>query len=93
MPRLDFAACINDVCPISGRPVSPDALALYRGEVVGFETTGHRDQFLAAILMFESARITPRSQVRPHVPIRRNDIPVPSVLMDPGFQECRLAGC
>ncbi len=64
MGRLDIADCINDVCPVSGRPVSADALALYRGAVVGFSSRASRDEFLAAILMFESARIVPAHPIR-----------------------------
>ncbi|ODN71693.1 hypothetical protein [Methylobrevis pamukkalensis] len=59
MQRLALADCINDVCPLSGRPVVAEALALYRGQVVGFASPASRDEFLAAILMFESARLVP----------------------------------
>ena len=55
MGRLDIADCINDVCPVSGRPVSADALALYRGAVVGFCNPGCRDKFAAAVDHFEKA--------------------------------------
>ncbi|MBH0238225.1 glutathione S-transferase [Methylobrevis albus] len=59
MATLRIDDCINDVCPLTGRLVAPDALTLYRGSVVGFATPARRDAFLAAILMFESARIVP----------------------------------
>ncbi|MCG8544724.1 MAG: glutathione S-transferase, partial [Alphaproteobacteria bacterium] len=36
MPALRLEDCINDVCPWSGKPVSPDSLTDYRGQVVGF---------------------------------------------------------
>ena len=51
--RLEDA--INYVCPWSGKPVSADSLALYRGEVVGFCNPGCRDKFKAAIDHFEKA--------------------------------------
>ncbi len=52
---LALADCANDVCPWTGRPVSPDALALYRGHVVGFADRASRDRFLAAIVALETA--------------------------------------
>jgi hypothetical protein len=54
-PVLRLADCVNDVCPASGRPVSADALALYRGRVVGFSDRAARDAFLSAIVAFETA--------------------------------------
>ena len=50
--RLEDA--INDVCPWSGKPVSADSLALYRGKVVGFCNTGCREKFEAATRMFDA---------------------------------------
>jgi hypothetical protein len=37
--------CINKYCPRSGKSVSEDALAQYRGFIVGFCNTGCRDNF------------------------------------------------
>ena len=45
---------INSECPWSGKPVSDDALALYRGVTVGFCNRGCRDKFLDAIEMFDA---------------------------------------
>ena len=50
--RLEDA--VNDVCPWSGKPVSADSLALYRGKVVGFCNTGCREKFEAATRMFDA---------------------------------------
>ena len=36
---------INKFCPRSGKPVSNDALTLYRGFLVGFCNAGCRDDF------------------------------------------------
>ena len=36
---------INENCPRSGRPVSPDSLTDYRGKIVGFCNPGCRDDF------------------------------------------------
>jgi hypothetical protein len=52
---LHLADCANDVCPWTGRPVSPDGLALYRGRVVGFADRVRRDAFLSAIVALETA--------------------------------------
>ena len=49
MPDLNLENCVNDVCPWSGKPVSPDSLTRYRGQVVGFCNPGCRDKFDAAI--------------------------------------------
>lgn len=62
MSRLRIEDCVNDVCPWSGRPVSPDALTLYRGQVVGFCNPGCRDRFLMALLAFETAIGDPLSK-------------------------------
>lgn len=55
MRRLSLADCVNDVCPWTGKPVSPDALTRYRGKVVGFADRAARDAFLAAMVAFETA--------------------------------------
>jgi len=52
---LNIADCINEVCPWSGKPVSPDSLVRYRGQVVGFCNPGCRDKFAAAMTMFDGA--------------------------------------
>ena len=36
---------INNFCPRSGKPVSPDSLTEYRGHTVGFCNPGCRDDF------------------------------------------------
>ena len=56
---LDIADCINDTCPWSGKPVSPDSLTLYKGQVVGFCNTGCRDKFEKAVGHFEAALPSP----------------------------------
>ena len=53
MTNLKIEDCINDICPWSGNPVSPDSLTLYKGQVVGFCKTGCRDKFEKAVDMFE----------------------------------------
>lgn len=52
---LNIAECVNAVCPWSGKPVSPDSLTRYRGQVVGFCNTGCRDKFVAATSLFDEA--------------------------------------
>lgn len=52
---LQIGDCVNDVCPWSGKPVSEDALTVYRGAVVGFCNPGCRDKFEAAAGAFDSA--------------------------------------
>jgi hypothetical protein len=52
-PRREDA--INETCPWSGRPVSPDSLTLYRGAVVGFCNPGCRDKFETAAQAFDAA--------------------------------------
>ena len=52
---LRLEDCVNATCPWSGRPVSADSLARYRGEVVGFCNTGCRDKFEAAARAFDTA--------------------------------------
>lgn len=44
---------INDTCPWSGEPVSPDSLTTYRGHVIGFCNTGCRDKFENATRAFD----------------------------------------
>ncbi|MGI9383509.1 MAG: glutathione S-transferase [Methyloligellaceae bacterium] len=51
--ELKIEDCINDACPWSGKPVSPDSLTRYRGQVVGFCNPGCRDKFLAATRLFD----------------------------------------
>ena len=51
----DPGGCVNDTCPWSGKPVSPDSLTRYRGRVVGFCNPGCRDKFDAATAAFERA--------------------------------------
>ena len=53
--KLDIADAVNDWCPWSSDPVSPDALTLYKGAVVGFCNTGCRDKFDAATTHFDGA--------------------------------------
>ncbi|QNM82777.1 glutathione S-transferase [Sphingomonas sabuli] len=53
--NLRLEDCVNDVCPWSGKPVSADSLARYRGQVVGFCNTGCRDKFAAATRAFDGA--------------------------------------
>jgi len=55
MKELGIEDCINDTCPWSGDPVSPDSLTEYNGNVVGFCNTGCRDKFVTAIRHFEEA--------------------------------------
>ena len=44
---------INTHCPWSDKPISPDSLTTYRGQVVGFCNPGCRDKFEAATKMFD----------------------------------------
>lgn len=53
--ELRIEDCVNEVCPWSGKPVSPDSLTLYKGKTVGFCNTGCRDKFEAAAFAFDSA--------------------------------------
>ena len=53
---LDFADCINETCPWSGKPVQADSLTEYNGHVVGFCNPGCRDQFDTAVRHFEVAK-------------------------------------
>ena len=54
MTDLKLEDCVNLVCPWSGKPVTADSLALYRGKVVGFCNTGCRDKFEAATHAFDA---------------------------------------
>ncbi|WP_205480471.1 glutathione S-transferase [Sphingomonas arenae] len=55
MTRLRLEESVNETCPWSGKPVSPDSLTLYRGAVVGFCNPGCRDQFETAARAFDAA--------------------------------------
>ena len=59
MAELRIEDCINETCPWSGKPVSPDSLTLYNGQVVGFCNTGCRDKFAKAVTHFEVAQAKP----------------------------------
>ena len=52
---LRLADAVNDVCPWSGKPISADALTLYKGAVVGFCNPECRDKFARAVRSFENA--------------------------------------
>ena len=52
---LRIEDAINSACPWSGKPISPDSLARYRGQVVGFCNPGCRDKFERAVTMFDAA--------------------------------------
>ena len=54
MTELKLEECVNSVCPWSGKPVSADALTLYRGKVVGFCNPGCRDEFEQATSAFDA---------------------------------------
>ena len=56
MPELNIADCINETCPWSGKPVRPDSLTEYKGQVVGFCNPGCRDKFDTAIRHFGESR-------------------------------------
>ncbi|MBS1180273.1 MAG: hypothetical protein H6Q99_153 [Proteobacteria bacterium] len=68
VPRLED--CVNDLCPLTRRPVSPDALTFYKGKVVGFADRQARDTFLAAMLTFETA-IQPPPVVHYSMPLAK----------------------
>ena len=67
-PRLED--CVNDLGPLTRRPVSPDAMTFYKGRVVGFADRQARDTFLAAMLAFETA-IQPPPEVRYSKPLKK----------------------
>ena len=48
MPDPILNECINPTCPISGRPVEPDSLTMYKDHTVGFSNPDSRDEFAAA---------------------------------------------
>ena len=52
---LRLEDCVNATCPWSGKPVSADALTLYRGKVVGFCKQGCRDEFEKATRALDAA--------------------------------------
>ncbi|KQT87512.1 hypothetical protein [Aurantimonas sp. Leaf443] len=52
---LRIADAVNETCPWSGKPVSPDSLTTYKDAVVGFCNPGCRDKFETAVLAFEDA--------------------------------------
>ena len=52
---FQLSECVNQVCPWTGRPVSPDSLVQYRGRVVGFHSPNERDRFARAVAMFDAA--------------------------------------
>ncbi|WP_102961210.1 glutathione S-transferase [Mangrovicella endophytica] len=52
---LAIEAAVNDACPWSGKPVSPDSLTRYKDVVVGFCNPGCRDKFETAVEHFEAA--------------------------------------
>ena len=52
--KLRMEDCVNETCPWSGKPVSANSLALYRGKIVGFCNTGCRDKFNAATRAFDA---------------------------------------
>ncbi|MEM7403839.1 MAG: glutathione S-transferase [Pseudomonadota bacterium] len=53
-PKLED--CINELCPWSGKPVSPDSLTTWEGHVVGFCNPGCRDKFDTAVTLFANSR-------------------------------------
>lgn len=55
MQNLTLETCVNDLCPVTGRPVAADALALYKGRVIGFATPADRDRFVGAYVAIEAA--------------------------------------
>ncbi len=59
MDPLDIADCVNEACSWSGKPVHPDSLARYTGQVVGFCNTGCYDKFEGAIRHFDNAKANP----------------------------------
>lgn len=54
LPDLTLDNCINETCPWSGKPVSVDSLAYYRGQVVGFCNPGCKDKFETATKAFDA---------------------------------------
>ncbi len=54
-PTAIPTGAVNETCPWSGKPVSPDSLTLHQGHVVGFCNTGCRNKFEAAVAHFDTA--------------------------------------
>ncbi|TVR09259.1 MAG: glutathione S-transferase [Salinarimonadaceae bacterium] len=52
---LKIEDAVNATCPWSDKPISEDALTLYRDRVVGFCNPGCRDKFEKAVAMFDAA--------------------------------------
>ena len=52
---LKIEDAVNTTCPWSGKPISADSLARYRGRVVGFCNPGCRDEFETAVRHFDAA--------------------------------------
>lgn len=52
---LKIDDCINETCPWSGKPVSPDSLTLYKGQTVGFCNPGCKEKFETAVNHFDGA--------------------------------------
>lgn len=44
---------VNDRCPVSGKPISSEALLSYNGKVLGFCSTKHRDAVLESLQLLE----------------------------------------
>ena len=55
MSELSLEDCINQTCPWSGKPVSPDSLTHWEGRVVGFCNPGCRDKFEKAVTHFDTS--------------------------------------
>ena len=55
MDALRIEDAVNETCPWSGKPISPDSLTEYRGAVVGFCNPGCRDKFEKAASAFDAA--------------------------------------
>jgi hypothetical protein len=64
---LTLNECINDVCPLTGRPVAADALMVYRGCVVGFADRVARDDFRSMLVAIETA-IAPAPTIELDIP-------------------------
>lgn len=54
MQGKNHAHALNETCPWSGKPVSPDSLTAYRGRTVGFCNPGCRDKFEKATRRFDA---------------------------------------
>jgi hypothetical protein len=50
---LRIEDCVNDRCPFSDKPIAADSLTTYRGATVGFCNPHCRDQFEAALELFD----------------------------------------